>query len=120
VTQWHRDIAAQRLVFPFFELEDSAVFRRPVGAEAGIAGAIVRGSGGSMFSGASNLVSRGLAGLRQAKKINEDYGLTNLARTYGGTTGSQLADAADMAMNTGSKIDSLYGNGKRHRSSGIM
>jgi len=81
---------------------------------------IGRGSGGSMFSGASNLVSRGLAGLRQAKKINDEYGLTNLARTYGGTTGSQLADAADMAMNTGSKIDSLYGNGKRHRSSGIM
>ena len=81
---------------------------------------IGRGSGGSMFSGASNLVSRGLAGLRQAKNINDQYGLTNLARTYGGTTGSQLADAADMAMNTGSKIDSIYGNGKRHRSSGIM
>lgn len=81
---------------------------------------IGRGSGGSMFSGASNLVSRGLAGLRQAKNINDQYGLTNLARTYGGTTGSQLADAADMAMNTGSKIDSIYGSGKRHRSSGIM
>ena len=81
---------------------------------------IGRGSGGGMFSGASNLLSRGLAAARQAKKINDQYGLTNLARTYGGTTGANIADMAESGLNMAGKVDSLYGNGKRHRSSGIM
>ena len=75
---------------------------------------------GFSFSGASNLVSRGLSAAKKAKEINDQYGLTNLARTYGGKTGSHLADMADSALSSGAQAhDSLYGGGKRHRGSGL-
>ena len=45
MAQWHRDITAQRVTLLFAELEDSAVLRRPVGAEAGVAGTVAGGRG---------------------------------------------------------------------------
>jgi len=75
---------------------------------------------GFSFGSASNLVNRGLAAVKKAKDINDQYGLTNLARTYGGKTGASMADMADSAMSAGAQAhDSLYGHGKRHRGSGL-
>jgi len=75
---------------------------------------------GNFFSGASNLVNRGLSAVKKAKEINDQYGLTNLARTYGGATGASLADMADKGLSAGANAhDSLYGHGKRHRGSGL-
>jgi len=78
--------------------------------------------GRGFFSSASNLVNKGLSAVKKAKEINDQYGITNLARTYGGTAGASLADMADSALNKGSAAhDSLYGHqtGKRHRGSGL-
>jgi hypothetical protein len=78
---------------------------------------------GNFLSGASNLAHRALGAFKTAKGINDRYGLTDLARTYGGTTGSRIADMADSAMSNGAAMhDSLYGasgSGKRHRHSGL-
>lgn len=75
---------------------------------------------GNYFKGASNLVQRGLSAVKAAKGINDRYHITDLARTYGGQTGSRLADAADTAMSMGAQAnDSLYGGAKRHRPSGL-
>ena len=78
---------------------------------------------GNFMSGASNLAHRALGAFKTAKGINDRYGLTDLARTYGGNTGSRIADMADSAMTHGANMhDSLYGasgSGKRHRSSGL-
>lgn len=75
---------------------------------------------GNYFSGASNMIQRGLSAAKAAKDINDRYKLTDLARTYGGQRGSQLADMADSALSSGAQMnDSLYGSGKRHRSSGL-
>jgi hypothetical protein len=76
---------------------------------------------GNFMSGASNLAHRALGAFKTAKGINDRYGLTDLARTYGGSTGSRIADIADSAMSHGANMhDSLYGGGgKRHRSSGL-
>ena len=68
----------------------------------------------------SNAVQKGLSAVKKAKEINDQYGLTNLARTYGGSTGASLADMADKGLSMGSQAhDSLYGHGKRHRGSGL-
>jgi hypothetical protein len=70
----------------------------------------------------SNLVNKGLSAVKKAKEINDAYGITNLARTYGGTTGASLADMADKGLSSGAAAhDSLYGHqtGKRHRGSGL-
>jgi hypothetical protein len=75
---------------------------------------------GNFFSGASNLVHRGLSAVKAAKAVNDRYHVTDLARTYGGKTGSQLADLADTGMSVGAQVhDSLYGSGKRPRPSGL-
>ena len=76
---------------------------------------------GNHFKGASNMLHRALSVAKTADSMNKQYGLTNLARTYGGTTGARLADAADTVMQHGSAAhDSLYGgSGKRHRPSGL-
>lgn len=70
---------------------------------------------GNFFSGASNLVHRGLTAARTAKKFAQDNDLTGLARTYGGHYGGMAADAADAAMNL---VPSGSGM-KRHRGSGL-
>ena len=75
---------------------------------------------GNFFSGASNLVHRGLSAVKAAKGINDKYHLSDLARTYGGATGSQVADMAERGMDMGARAhDSLYGGAKRHRPSGL-
>jgi len=76
---------------------------------------------GNFFSGASNLVHRGLSAVKKAHDINKEYGISNMARTYGGTQGAALADAADKALSMGASAhDSLYGHGhKRGRGSGL-
>jgi hypothetical protein len=75
---------------------------------------------GNFFSGASNLVHRGLSAVKAAKGVNDKYHLSDLARTYGGATGSQVADMAERGMDMGARAhDSLYGGAKRHRPSGL-
>ena len=76
---------------------------------------------GNFFSGASNLVHRGLSAVKKASDINNQYGISNMARTYGGKTGAAMADMADSALSSGAAAhDSLYGSGgKRHRGSGL-
>jgi hypothetical protein len=75
---------------------------------------------GNFFKSASNLVHRGLSAVKAAKEINDRHHLTDLARTYGGATGSRIADMADSAMSSGAQAhDSLYSGGKRHRPSGL-
>lgn len=75
---------------------------------------------GNYMSGGSNFLQRGLSMFKEGDKLNKRFGLTNLARTYGGETGGRLADMAEGALSAGSSMnDSLYGGAKRHRSSGL-
>jgi len=75
---------------------------------------------GNYMKGGSNFLQRGLSMFKQGDALNKRYGLTDLARTYGGATGARLGDMADMALSSGSQAhDSLYGGAKRHRSSGL-
>jgi len=75
---------------------------------------------GNFLSGASSLMHRGLSAVKAAKAVNDRHHITDLARTYGGATGSRIADMADSAMSSGAAAhDSLYGGGKRHRGSGL-
>lgn len=81
------------------------------------------GTGFGLPKSFSNMVQKGLGAAKAAKDINDRYHITDLARTYGGSTGAALANAADMGLSAGASAhDSLYGQGhpKRHRSSGIM
>ena len=75
---------------------------------------------GNYLKSGSNMLQKGLGLFKTAGELNKRYGLTDLARTYGGETGARLGNMADSALSSGSAMhDSLYGGGKRHRSSGL-
>lgn len=75
---------------------------------------------GNYLKSGSNMLQKGLGLFKTAGELNKRYGLTDLARTYGGATGARLGDMADSALSSGAAMhDSLYGGAKRHRSSGL-
>jgi hypothetical protein len=75
---------------------------------------------GNYLKSGSNMLQKGLSLFKTGDALNKRYGLTDLARTYGGSTGARLGDMADQVLSAGSQMhDSLYGNGKRHRPSGL-